>query len=365
MANPNKQLSPDIIESQPANENLPEQKPSPLRTYFLLFILISVLVSLAAYTVWQELNTIKSTSELAQSDLQTQLRQLDQATQSQLQSMQDQQTALNEQLEQTITISQQAINTTNRNQREWVLAEVEYLLRIANRRLQIARDINGAIAALTAANQRLFDLGDLTYFELRKQLNNDIASLKSVYQVDINGTALAIDQIISLVNVLPFKSAQDEIKSQLSEQNVETTTEEPEGFVDKVIDTVMNIGDIKFHQRSIQPASSAQQQQHIEQLLISHLLSARLSVLRYDNTQFNHDIQKSIELLNLYYKDNDNRVTQINNDLLEFKNINLLPDLPDITHSWNMLKQPSIPANEAPSNTPTPANETSTTLEVL
>jgi len=162
-------------------------------------------------------------------------------------------------------VSQEAITIANRYQRDWVLAEIDYLLRIANRRLQIARDINGAIAALHAADQRLFELGDLNFFEIRKLLSADIARLKVLHQADINGAALSLDQMINNLDALPFKGVQDEVKTQLTPDNQLKTETQPEGFVNALMDTVMNIGDIKIHQRSIQPASSAQQQQKIEQ----------------------------------------------------------------------------------------------------
>ncbi|MDH5735172.1 MAG: uroporphyrinogen-III C-methyltransferase, partial [Gammaproteobacteria bacterium] len=244
---------------------------------------------------------------------------------------------LNQQLDEVKTLSQQAITFTNRNQRDWVLAEIDYLLRMANQRLQISRDINGAIAALSTANQRLFELGDLNFFEIRKQLNNDIAKLKVIHQVDINGTALKLDQIFLALEALPFKGAKEEIKAQLETTDT-STKKQPEGFVESVLDTVMTIGDIKIHQRSIQPASSADQQQQIEKLLITYLLSSRLAVLRYDDKQFSHDIEQALQLLQLHYETNDNRVSQIVNDLLELKNLNLTPDLPDITQSWVLLQ---------------------------
>lgn len=341
MADQNKKVSPKIVESKPANDSkITPQKSANGIIFFLLFIIIG-LASASGYYLWQQQQLLANNLNQAQTNLLSQIQQVDQTSQSNIQSLQLQQKELNQQLEETSTLSQEAINITNRSQRDWVLAEIDYLLRIANRRLQISRDINGAIAALTATNQRLFELGDLRFFDIRKQLSTDIAKLKALHQIDINGTALALDQMILTLDALPFKAIQEEVRTQLETE--QPAKSKPEGFVDTVLDTVMNIGDIKIHQRSIQPASSAEQQQQIEQLLRTFLLSSRLAVLRYDNKQFNHDIEQAIQLLHLHYKADDNRVSQMNNDLLELKNINLTPDLPDINQAWKMLQDLNKP----------------------
>ena len=106
-----------------------------------------------------------------------------------------------------------------------------------------------------------------------------------------------------------------------------------------VRDTIKDIGGIETHYGGIQPATSAQQHQQIEQLLRSHLVSGRLSVLRYDQTQFAHDLKRAQEILQQHYQTGDNRVSRMQQDLSEFGNIKLAPELPEITGAWNMLQE--------------------------
>ena len=324
--------------------------------YVLLFVFISVTVA-GAYTLWQQQLKITK-AQLAQQDqysgLQQQIQQLSNSTQAlnqPIESNRQQIEDLKLQQQQLADVSSRAIEITKRNQREWILAEIDYLLQIANRRLQISRDINSSIAALDAASSRILELGDMHLFPVRKQLAIDIGKLKSLQQVDINGTALAIDQMIIHLNELPFKTAQDEVKTQFENQDTKAiqteVTSGDKNMVDSVLDTLMKIGDVKIHHRSIQPASSSQQQQQIEQLLQTHLLSARLSILRYDQAQFSHDIDITRQLLHLHYKADDNRVTQMLSDLDSFSTLVLNPDLPDITTAWSMLHKPSANKTEA------------------
>jgi len=361
MADPEDKSLTTISETEEVKEQIPlsEKDSETVSTktkqglsYFTLALLIIIAVATAAggFYLWQQQQILIEQQQASSDDLKLQLRQfknqVDSKTSSLNQSIQNNNTTIQNlaaDQKQLVDISQKAIEVTNRGQKGWVLAEIDYLLRIANRRLQIARDINGAIAALHGANQRIYDLGDLSLFKIRQQLSKDIGQLKALHQIDVNNTAMAIDQMIAHLSELPFKSVEDEVKAQFK-NNSETSNnqgviENSDGsFVDSVISTVMKIGEIKVHQRSLEPASSAVQQSQQEQILRSHLLGARLAVLRYDQQQFSHDLQLSQNILHLHYKESDNRVAQMLKDLSNFLNLNLTPDLPDITKSWRLLQ---------------------------
>lgn len=253
--------------------------------------------------------------------------------------------SLSNQLKQTEEISQKAIEVVNRSQRDWALAEVDYLLRIAHQRIAVARDIKGAIAALRGADSRIEQLGDLKLFNIRKQLSSDIASLNAIHRADVNGISLALDQVIAYLPELPFKSAKDEIKIQFSEDvAIEQLPVKDKTFVSSVIETVKQIGDIKIHQRSIQAASGAEQQNSIEQLLRTYILGARLAALRFDQIQFVHEINQASEIIRLHYDDSDNRIQELQKTLLDYSALQLSPDLPELTKAWALLQEVKNPS---------------------
>ena len=146
--------------------------------------------------------------------------------------------------------------------------------------------------------------------------------------------------MIVYLSELPFKSVKEEIKVQLGDEKVaeESKSTEEQSFVDSVLETVKKIGDIKVHQRSIQAASSLEQQNEIEQLLRTYLLSARLAALRFNQMQFLREIQLASEILRLHYDAKDNRVIQLQKTLSDFSALQLSPDLPELTTAWSMLQ---------------------------
>ncbi len=265
---------------------------------------------------------------------------------------------LSERITQNEAITQQAMEALNRSQRDWVIAEVDYLLRMANQRLEIARDVRGAIAALKGADERIATLGDLRLLNIRKQLAKDIGDLSAVKQADINGISLSLDQMAKHAVNLPFVSAQNEVQQQLentqntsAEKSVEQPVEDVQsdsaqpGFVDSVLDTLKQIGDIKVHKRSIKAASTAEQQRQTEEKLISHLIGARLAVIRFDQQQFSYEISQIKQLLGASYDGDDSRVVEMQKRLDEFAAVNLTPELPELLKAWEMVQKEMIRAS--------------------
>lgn len=311
-----------------------EIKQPKKKSAVAIWITLIVLIALAGggFYLWKVLNNTLTLQQDQLTKLQQQLSQ----TQTTVQTHNQQIIAAAKQSKALQDMAQQAIDMGNRRQKGWILAEADYLMRMATRRLQISRDVNGAIAALQGADQGLHETGDLTLLPVRQQLAKELAALKALHQVDLDGMTLALDQMSDHVASLPFKAVDDEIKDQLPDTTIAETPEKSLG--DKIIDTIMAIGDIKIHHRNVRHASDEQQHYQNEHMLLSHLASARLAALRFDAKQFAYDINLAQQILIKYYDVRDNRVAQMSKDLAEFSRLELAPALPDISASWRILQ---------------------------
>jgi uroporphyrin-3 C-methyltransferase len=79
------------------------------------------------------------------------------------------------------------------NDREsWLLAEAEYLLRLANQRLIMAGDTESAEALLTSADGVLRQLDDVGLHPVRAAVASDIAAVRAVPRVDTEGIYLRL-----------------------------------------------------------------------------------------------------------------------------------------------------------------------------
>ena len=90
-----------------------------------------------------------------------------------------------------------------RDQINWRLAEIRYLLAIAQRRVLIDRDIRSAVAALESADRAIGEFGDVRLLPLRQRIVDDLSALRSVETTDIEGIALRLQNLLGRVPELP------------------------------------------------------------------------------------------------------------------------------------------------------------------
>ncbi len=82
---------------------------------------------------------------------------------------------------------------------DWVYAEVEYLIRMANQRVLMEQDANSALQLLQSADEIIRETDGLTAHELRAALARDIAALKAVNSPDTQGIYLELSALVSQV----------------------------------------------------------------------------------------------------------------------------------------------------------------------
>lgn len=95
---------------------------------------------------------------------------------------------------------------------DWLLAEAEYLLRLANQRILTERQTANALSLMLAADAILRDIGDTDLFAVRKALAADITRVKMVGIVDREGIYVRLDGLIQAIPELrvPLRETADE-----------------------------------------------------------------------------------------------------------------------------------------------------------
>ena len=360
--------SPPIAEPDKPATNVAKKleksakKPSRLRLW-LLIVFISIIAigaSAGCYWLWSELQTSQANVDQRLLELQQQLRILDDhPTVVELKQRvldQEQQTvaALDRQQEQIQALEQAFITAQtalNRDQRGWILAEVEYLLRLANIRLRLMQDIKGATEALIVADQRLHDLADPTLLSMRDTLAADITQLKALAVPDIDGAALQLLSIANRIHLLPMakRPAAERIASAAATSsslefdndlgsdtdNLPLTDIEPEqelSFWQQQWESLKNT--VGFSHSNTAPRTTAALQAelyYVEQLLRLDIEAARQAVMRFDQASFERRLADAKRVLDEHYDRSHPQVIQIISDITVLQNADLFPQLPDIS----------------------------------
>ncbi len=91
-------------------------------------------------------------------------------------------------------------NVSDRQQ--WLVAETQYLLRLANQRIMMAGDVEAARALLVSADEIARQLESIDYLPLRSAVADDLAALRSVRNIDKEGLYLRLSALIHQIDRL-------------------------------------------------------------------------------------------------------------------------------------------------------------------
>ncbi|CCN35274.1 putative Uroporphyrinogen III methylase HemX [Vibrio nigripulchritudo SO65] len=94
-----------------------------------------------------------------------------------------------------------------RRPNDWLLAESDYLVKLAGRKLFLEHDIVSATTLMENADQRIAALNDPSLVPLRRALANDITLLRSLPLIDRDGLILALTSLQLQVDELPLANA--------------------------------------------------------------------------------------------------------------------------------------------------------------
>ncbi len=217
------------------------------------------------------------------------------------------------------------------SRREWKVAELAYLLRIANHRLLMERDVSGALVLLRAADAILQELDDFSLYQVRAQLADEILSLESVESNDVQGLFLRLEAVKTEV------SAQSVKLPRLAKP--ETTAAPEPGFFAALwaqIGSYMRFR--RFDGESVRPLLAPEEEAYLELNLRLMLERAQLAALRREQVIYEQSLQSAADWMSSYL-DNDSAGVQRSLQELESLSAVLLEQpLPDISGSLSTLK---------------------------
>lgn len=276
----------------------------------------------------------------AQSRAETQEREWRQ----QLSAIQNQQGELRQQVE-----GQQqrlaSLSTTSRE--DWLLAEAEYLLNIANQRVLMERTADNAAALLRSADERLQQVsegtGDGEIFAIRKALNLDLAALEKVVPVDKEGIYLRLYALAETVDDLPrLQLPEFATNSEAADASSDPAVEP--GWGERIwrglrnlagsLDRYVRIEDVEAPAQPLVDGYATRLAALNVRLLLEQ---AQLALLQEEATVYRHSLEKAQTLLQNYYIDSEQN-RQLRASLAELAAVEVAPELPDISASRVLLR---------------------------
>jgi len=300
---------------------------------------------------------------------QTQKAELDAVIKQQAAQLADanrQQAELTKQLDE---MQQKVATISGTDAKTWLLAQADFLVKLAGRKLWSDQDVTTAAALLKSADASLGDMNDPSLITARRALTEDIASLATVSQVDYDGIILKVNQLSNQIDNLrladnndddsPMDSDSGELSSSLSEWRI-NLQKSWQNFMDSFIT-------VRRRDETAVPLLAPNQDVYLRENLRSRLLVAAQAVPRHQEETYKQALDNVSTWVRAYYDTDDATTTAFLEDVDKLSQQNITMNVPDKlasqpileklmqTRVRNLLAQPGVAAEqEAPTSAPAP-----------
>lgn len=231
--------------------------------------------------------------------------------------------------EQASANKQMLSTIAGRRPADWLLAEADFLIRMAGRKLWLEHDVKTAVMMLQSADSRLQDLDDPSLLPIRERLAKDLQGLQQINPVSLSSLALSLGALLQQVNNLPLDTFERPTISQ-EEAKVSDSVDDWQTNLARNWDAfTADFFSFKKKETDIQPYMSQEQQWLAREQLKLTLLQAQGAVLKEDVKLYQQALHNALAVLAEDFNNQSTKVTQFNDrlkDLLDTDIDRVYPD---------------------------------------
>ncbi len=338
-------------EADPSVEKDADEITSKKHRHYLLpvflFIAVIAIVAAGSFQAWQLFIQNNQQTQAVIQQLQAELAkrptlsQLDSGIQSIRQSVNNTDNRLSglEQGQQALTGSTEKLyELYGRDENGWKLAEIEYLMLVAQHKLVLENDFEGSAKTLKAASGRIAELADPGLLPVRVQINEEIAQLKTRARPDLVGMTLLLSRLTRQISSLkPGYQTQAKKAETTAPEKIATDPNLP--LQQQVMDFMTSLVTIKSSQPKTKKLTPATVIIDATEKLEDNLKLTRWSVLERDAFQYKKLMTQNVNLFKEYYDLTKAANADFYESLLALQKSQIKPELPDISGSLLLLKQ--------------------------
>ena len=370
----------EAVDTTPQPENNVEKKHGGSKTSLALSA-IAIAIALAAGIGLYGLTKTQATRQSeASAGLSSQIAALQKAQESQkselegiikqqadqLTEAQRQQDSLAKKLEE---VQEKVAVISGSDAKTWLLAQADFLVKLAGRKLWSDQDVTTAAALLKSADASLADMNDPSLISARRAITDDIASLSAVSQVDYDGIILKVNQLANQIDNLrladnndddtPMDSDSDELSSSISEWRV-NLQKSWQNFMDSFIT-------VRRRDETAVPLLAPNQDVYLRENIRSRLLVAAQAVPRHQEETYKQALDNVSTWVRAYYDTEDATTKAFLEDVDKLSQQSITMNVPESLQSQalleklmqtrvrNLMAQPAETQPSAPAPAPVPA----------
>ncbi len=248
----------------------------------------------------------------------------------------------------------------------WLLAQADFLVKLAGRKLWSDQDVTTAAALLKSADASLADMNDPSLIGARRAITDDIATLSAVSQVDYDGMILKVNQLANQIDNLrladnndddsPMDADSDELSSSISEWRV-NLQKSWQNFMDSFIT-------VRRRDETAVPLLAPNQDIYLRENIRSRLLVAAQAVPRHQEETWKQSLDNVSTWVRAYYDTDDATTKAFLDEVDKLSQQSITMTVPETLQSQalleklmqtrvrNLMAQPAVTAGGAPSPAP-------------
>lgn len=221
--------------------------------------------------------------------------------------------------------------------RDLLKSEIEWLLRISADELYLTGDVTASLYAMQAADDRLRQLDDPALNPVRRSIAAHIANLNAIVVPDTSGIAFKLGSMQTEIGNLPLA------QSDVARAAIEVTSETAEDAtlwqrikagLDRVLFKLVAVSSAEPPAPLLSPEESFFLYRNLE----LQIAAARAALLQNDARAYRQSLQNARAWLIRYFDNDDNRVRSTLADINGLLEVNLQPELPDISEPLTILR---------------------------
>lgn len=281
-----------------------------------------------------QLQTLQQQQTAQQHEFSAQLAQQTAALQDSLK----QQAILTQQLE---TVQEKVASFSGSDAKAWLLAQADFLVKLAGRKLWSDQDVTTAAALLKTADASLSDMNDPSIIPVRRALTDDITTLAKISQVDYDGIILKLNQLSNSIDNLrlsdnyndgsPMDSDDTELSGSLTEWR-QNLLKSWNSFMDSFIT-------IRRRDETAIPLLAPNQDIYLRENIRSQLLVAAQAVPRHQQEIYKQSLETVSTWVRAYYDTDDASTKTFLDELDSLIDQNINMDVPEALQSQALLEK--------------------------
>ena len=210
---------------------------------------------------------------------------------------------------------------------DWLIAEADYLVRMAGRKMWLEKDLRTAIMLLGNADQRLKSLADPSVLPVRALIAQDIQALQQVNPVSEVSVALALDGLVKQVDKLAIitpKEANEFTRDEVSD----SASDWKQNLLNVWRSLVDDFIRVEYRDEPVEPMMTAQQEWLSREQIKLALQQAQAAALAGEQALYQASIERAATIISDDYIQSNSDVSGFQSALSQLKNTDISKAVP-------------------------------------